>query len=44
MGLGVYGSNQIARRVYDRLEFLPVSERVAEEDPSGKSITMQRDL
>jgi GNAT superfamily N-acetyltransferase len=44
MGLGVYGSNQIARRVYDRLEFLPTSERVAEEDPSGKSITMQRDL
>ncbi len=44
MGLGVDGSNQIARRVYHRLEFLPVSERVAAEDPSGISITMQRDL
>ena len=44
MGLGVYGSNQIARRVYDRLGFLSVSERVAAEDPSGISITMQRDL
>jgi GNAT superfamily N-acetyltransferase len=44
MGLGVYGSNRIARRVYDRLGFLPVSERVAAEDPSGVSITLQMDL
>ncbi|HEX4273209.1 MAG TPA: GNAT family N-acetyltransferase [Rhizomicrobium sp.] len=44
MGLGVYGSNQIARRVYDRLGFSAVGERVAAEDPSGVSITMQRDL
>lgn len=44
MGLGVYGSNDIARRIYDRLGFLPVRERVAAEDPSGISITMQRDL
>lgn len=44
IGLGVYGSNRIARRVYDRLGFEPISERVADEDPSGISITMQRDL
>ena len=44
MGLGVYGSNRIARRVYDKFGFATVSERVAAEDPSGVSITMQRDL
>ena len=44
MGLGVYGSNHVARRVYDRLGFLPVSERAATEDPSGRSITMHCDL
>jgi ribosomal-protein-alanine N-acetyltransferase len=44
MGLGVYGSNHIARRVYDRLGFLPIGERAAAEDPSGVSITMQCEL
>jgi ribosomal protein S18 acetylase RimI-like enzyme len=41
ISLGVYGSNHIARRVYDKLGFRPVSERIAEEDMSGISITMQ---
>ena len=44
MGLGVYGSNQIARRVYDKFDFQTVSERIAAEDPSGVSLTMHRDL
>lgn len=41
MALGVYRSNHIARRVYDRSGFLPVRERAAPEDDSGVSITMR---
>jgi ribosomal protein S18 acetylase RimI-like enzyme len=41
VSLGVYGSNHIARRVYEKLGFKPVSERIADEDPSGTSITMR---
>jgi GNAT superfamily N-acetyltransferase len=41
VSLGVYGSNHIARRVYDKLGFKPQSERVAQEDSSGTSITMR---
>ena len=41
VSLGVYGSNHVARRVYDKLGFQPVSERIADEDPSGTSITMR---
>jgi len=41
MSLWVYGSNTIARRVYDRLGFKVVKQREAEEDPSGVSINMR---
>ena len=44
MSLGVHASNQIARRVYDRLGFLSVSERAAPEDASGVSIVMRLEL
>ena len=44
MSLGVYASNSIARRVYDRLGFRPVSERSAPEDASGVSIIMRLEL
>src|ERR1700744_5919607 len=35
MGLGVYGSTHIARRVYDRLGFLPIGERAGAGEHSG---------
>ena len=41
MSLWVYGSNTIARRVYDRLGFRVVAQRDAEEDASGVSINMR---
>jgi ribosomal protein S18 acetylase RimI-like enzyme len=41
MSLWVYGSNTIARRVYDRLGFRVVAQREAEEDASGVSINMR---
>ena len=41
MSLWVYGSNTIARRVYDRLGFRIVTQRDAEEDASGVSINMR---
>jgi ribosomal-protein-alanine N-acetyltransferase len=41
MSLWVYGSNMIARRVYDRLGFRIVTQREAEEDASGVSIRMR---
>jgi ribosomal protein S18 acetylase RimI-like enzyme len=44
LSLGVYGSNQIARRVYNNVGFQVVSERIAEEDPSGVSYEMKLDL
>lgn len=44
MSLWVYGSNTIARRVYDELGFNVAGQRVAEEDASGVSFRMQRDL
>jgi ribosomal protein S18 acetylase RimI-like enzyme len=41
MSLWVYGSNTIARRVYDRLGFRIVTQRDAAEDASGVSINMR---
>ena len=41
MSLWVYGSNRIARRVYDRLGFRIVAQREATEDASGVSINMR---
>jgi ribosomal protein S18 acetylase RimI-like enzyme len=41
MSLWVYGSNRIARRVYDRLGFRIVAQRDAQEDTSGVSINMR---
>ena len=41
VSLWVYGSNTIARRVYDRLGFRIVEQRDAEEDASGVSIRMR---
>jgi ribosomal protein S18 acetylase RimI-like enzyme len=41
MSLWVYGSNTVARRVYDRLGFKVVKQREAEEDASGVSINMR---
>ena len=41
MSLWVYGSNTIARRVYDRLGFRIVAQREAPEDVSGVSIRMR---
>jgi ribosomal protein S18 acetylase RimI-like enzyme len=41
MSLWVYGSNTIARRVYDRLGFRIVTQRDAAEDVSGVSINMR---
>ena len=41
MSLWVYGSNTIARRVYDRLGFRIVAQREATEDASGVSINMR---
>ena len=42
--LAVYGSNRIARRVYDSVGFRIFEERVAKEDPSGMSYEMLIDL
>jgi ribosomal protein S18 acetylase RimI-like enzyme len=44
MSLWVYGSNMIARRVYDRLGFRIVTQRDAQEDASGMSINMRLEL
>jgi ribosomal-protein-alanine N-acetyltransferase len=44
MSLWVYGSNTIARRVYDRLGFRIVTQRAAQEDASGVSINMRLEL
>ena len=41
MSLWVYGSNQVARHVYDRLGFKIMKQRDAEEDSSGVSINMR---
>jgi ribosomal protein S18 acetylase RimI-like enzyme len=41
MSLWVYGSNHVARRVYDGLGFRIVTQRDAEEDASGVSINMR---
>jgi ribosomal protein S18 acetylase RimI-like enzyme len=44
ISLGVYGSNHIARRVFDRLGFRMVGERAAKEDASGISVIMRLEL
>jgi GNAT superfamily N-acetyltransferase len=44
MSLWVYGSNRIARRVYERLGFATVGARDAGEDASGVSINMRLDF
>lgn len=44
MSLWVYGSNTIARRVYDRLGFGIVTQRDVPEDASGMSINMRLEL
>jgi len=44
LSLGVYGSNRIARRVYDSVGFQVIEERAAEEDPSGMNYQMRLDL
>jgi ribosomal protein S18 acetylase RimI-like enzyme len=41
LSLGVYGSNRIARHIYDNMGFQVFEERVAEEDPSGVSYQMR---
>jgi ribosomal protein S18 acetylase RimI-like enzyme len=41
--LGVYGSNGIARHIYDSTGFQVFEERAAEEDPSGVSYQMRFD-
>ena len=42
--MGVYGSNRIAKHVYDSVGFQVFEERVAEEDPSGVNYEMRLDL
>jgi ribosomal protein S18 acetylase RimI-like enzyme len=44
LSLGVYGSNQIARHIYDRTGFQVVGERIAAEDTSGVSHQMMLTL
>ena len=44
LSLGVYGSNQIARHIYDSMGFQVFGERVAEEDSSGVSYQMRLNL
>jgi ribosomal protein S18 acetylase RimI-like enzyme len=41
LSLGVYGSNRIARHIYDNMGFQVFEERVAHEDPSGVSYQMR---
>jgi ribosomal protein S18 acetylase RimI-like enzyme len=42
--LGVYGSNRVARRVYEAVGFEVYEERRAPEDPSGIDYQMRLDL
>lgn len=44
LSLGVYGSNRIARHVYESLGFEVFDERLADEDPSGVDYQMKLDL
>jgi len=44
LSLGVYGSNRIARHVYESVGFEVFEQRVAEEDPSGVDYQMRLDL
>ena len=44
LSLAVYGSNRIARRVYESVGFRVCEERVAKEDPSGMNYEMLLDL
>lgn len=44
LSLNVYGSNQVARHVYDEMGFRLFGERVAAEDPSGVSHKMRLNL
>jgi ribosomal protein S18 acetylase RimI-like enzyme len=44
LSLNVYGSNRIARHVYDGSGFRVFGERIADEDPSGVSYEMRLDL
>jgi ribosomal protein S18 acetylase RimI-like enzyme len=44
LSLFVYGSNHVARRLYDRMGFKIVSQRDASEDASGVSINMRLEL
>jgi ribosomal protein S18 acetylase RimI-like enzyme len=44
LSLWVYGSNHVARHVYDEMGFQLFGERVAAEDPSGVSHKMRLDL
>lgn len=41
LSLGVYGSNRIARHIYDSIGFQVFGERIAKEDPSGVSYQMR---
>lgn len=41
VSLGVYGSNRIARHVYESVGFEVYEKRVAEEDPSGVNYQMR---
>jgi ribosomal protein S18 acetylase RimI-like enzyme len=42
VSLGVYGSNRVARRLYESMGFTIFGERIAPEDPSGVSFQMAR--
>jgi RimJ/RimL family protein N-acetyltransferase len=44
LSLGVYGSNRVAKHVYESVGFEVFEQRVAEEDPSGVEYQMRLDL
>ena len=44
LSLGVYGSNRIAKHVYESVGFEVFEERPAQEDPSGVDYQMRLDL